>query len=151
MKKYIALIIVLLIGIAAGIVASLSVLFGNVSPPNTGVIRDISIIIQKNSWSFDPDVIRVSEGDMLRLRIINGDVNDHGIAIDSYGISERVPAHSTSTLPSFLAINPGSFLFYDPIPAPSGIARSGTYKGEERSYLDELGVLQVDPYAERRK
>lgn len=103
----------------------------------TGVTRNITITTHTDTWSFDPEEIEVNQGDRVHLTIINKDDYDHGFAIDSYGISQRMPARGTIEV-EFVATRAGVFPYYCSVSCGSGIV-----DGEERGHFDQIGRLLV--------
>lgn len=103
-----------------------------------GTVRDITVTVMKDRWEFKPDMIEVDEGDTVKLRFVNEDSYDHGVQIDAYGISQRLPARSTVDIPQFKATNAGAFPFVCSIPCGSGMV-----DGKERGHFDQTGVLKV--------
>ena len=126
MKKYFLLIGMLLILIFAGIAYSVALLFPNVNSRALGVRRDITIAFDKNTQSFTPRVLTVTEGDTVYLKLINDDTHEHGLAIDAYGITMRAPAQNTILLSPFTATKAGHFIFYCPVLDESSLSETGT-------------------------
>lgn len=93
---------------------------------------DMSIV--KNRWQWDPDRITVEEGTLVRLHITNDDDYDHGFAIAEFGLDQRLPARSTTTV-EFVASRPGDFTFYCSVYCGAG------HFGQQGS----LTVLTDDP------
>lgn len=106
-------------------------------PVVTGEILEITIVASKNHWEFNPDVIEVNRGDKVILTLINEDDYDHGIAIDAFGVAQRMPAGETITL-DFVVTQEGEFPFYCSVPCGEGII-----DGEKRTHFDMLGKIQV--------
>ncbi len=103
----------------------------------TGVERNITIIVHKNTWRFEPENVEVDQGDKIIFTVVNRDEYDHGFAIDAYGISQRMPALSTIQV-DFVATRPGDFPYYCSVSCGSGIV-----DGEERGHFDQIGNLHV--------
>ena len=143
MNKYLILIIALIALIAAGVGYRVFLLPASSRPVNTGIVREVTIVIQKNSWSFDPEVIDAVRGDTLKLKFINEDDYDHGVGIDSYGVSQRIPARSTLDVPPFVVTKSGDFQFYCSVSCGEGIAEGGIHKGTKRSHFDQIGTICV--------
>jgi cytochrome c oxidase subunit 2 len=111
-----------------------------------GEVKNITITIPKNSWSFDPEEVRVNRGDTVKLTFINEDDYDHGVGIDAYGVSQRIPARSTLQVPEFLATKAGTFQFYCSVSCGDGVAESGPHAGEKRGHFDQIGrIVIIDP------
>jgi len=69
-------------------------------------------------WEFDPDPIKVNEGDKVILNIKSIDVA-HGIAIPDFGISARLnPGKETRV--EFIADKKGTFTFFCNVQCGSG-------------------------------
>jgi plastocyanin len=143
MNKYIILIIVLVLLIGAGIGYRTFLLPDSMKPVDTGVVREITIRIPKNTWSFDPEVIDANLGDTLKLTIVNEDEFDHGVGIDAYGVSQRVPANATLEIPPFVVSKAGDFKFYCSVSCGGGVAESGIYQGKERDHFEQTGTICV--------
>ena len=143
MNKYITLLIVLVLLIASGIVYRTFLLPDSQKPVNTGVVKEFTILIEKNSWSFSPETIDVDLGDTIKLKFINQDDYDHGLGIDAYGVSQRIPARATLDVPPFVASKAGDFQFYCSVSCSEGIAENGMHKGKKRSHFDQIGTICV--------
>ena len=70
--------------------------------------RDFSITARQ--WQFDPDTIRVKQGDIVSLEITSIDV-EHGFSIDEYDVSVKLQPGRTASV-SFRADKTGTFRFY---------------------------------------
>ena len=68
------------------------------APVTTGVVREITVRAAKDEWRFEPEVIMANRGDKIILTAVNEDDYDHGIAIDAFGITQRMPANGTVEL-----------------------------------------------------
>lgn len=143
MNKYLILLIVLIGLVGGGIVYRKYLLPESQKPVDTGVVREVTVRIMKNSWSFDPEVIDAVLGDTLKLRFINEDDYDHGLGIDAYGVSQRIPARTTVDIPPFVVSKAGDFQFYCSVSCGQGIAQSGLHKGTERGHFDQIGTICV--------
>lgn len=106
-------------------------------PVVTGVEKALSIVTHENTWSFDPEIIEIDQGDRIILTITNEDEYDHGFAIDAFGISQRMPAKGTIVV-DFVVTKAGEFPFYCSVSCGSGIVH-----GEERGHFDQIGRLHV--------
>ena len=141
MNKYIILGIVLVALIGAGI--AFRYFSGDERKPlDTGIVREITITTKKDQWKFEPDDITVNQGDKIVLTIINEDIYDHGIAIDAFGVSERIPALGTIKV-SFVATQPGEFPFYCSVPCGECEKKSCEINGARRGHIDQVGKLHV--------
>ncbi len=106
-------------------------------PVTTGKVREITITAKKNQWRFEPEIIDVERGDKIVMTVINEDEYDHGIGIDDFGISQRMPAKSTIKL-DFVATQEGDFPFYCSVPCGEGDTTEG-----HRTHFDMIGKLHV--------
>src|SRR3989344_2391826 len=95
MNKYLILIIVGVLVVVGGIVYRLFFLPESSVPVTTGKVREITIVAKKNEWRFVPEEVEVERGDRVVMTAINEDDYDHGIAIDAFGVSQRMPPNST--------------------------------------------------------
>ena len=143
MNKYLILMIVLIALVAGGVGYRAFLLPDSQKPIDTGVVKDFTVIIQKNSWSFSPEVIDVDLGDTVKLKFVNEDDYDHGVGIDAYGVSQRIPARATLDVPPFVASKAGDFQFYCSVSCSEGIAEGGIHKGKKRSHFDQIGTICV--------
>ncbi|MDO8520706.1 MAG: cupredoxin domain-containing protein [bacterium] len=112
-------------------------------PLAISVVRKATVRIRKNSWSFEPDTINVNLGDTLRLQFVNEDDYDHGLGIDAYGISQRIPARTTVNIPPFVVTRAGDFQFYCSVSCGEGVVENVQYKGMTRSHFDLTGTICV--------
>ena len=143
MNKYITLLIVLAALIVAGILYRMFLLPESRRPVDTGIVKEATIRIPKNSWTFEPETIDADLGDTLKLTFINEDDYDHGLGIDAYGVSQRIPARATVQIPRFVVTKAGDFQFYCSVSCTEGIAESGAHKGTKRSHFDQIGTICV--------
>jgi plastocyanin len=141
-NKYFIIGGIILLILIAGVVYRARFLPEELKPVATGKTREITVVASKNRWVFDPDVIEVNRGDKVILTLINEDDYDHGIAIDAFGIAQRMPAGETIIL-DFVVTQEGEFPFYCSIPCGEGIV-----EGEKRTHFDMLGKIQVRSIAE---
>ncbi len=137
MNKYFILVGVVALLIIGGLGYRLFLLPEESAPVSTGVVRDITIIAKQNQWRFEPEVIEVDRGDKIVFTAINEDAYDHGISIDAFGISQRMPANSTIKV-EFVATQPGEFPFYCSVPCGEGLV-----DGVKRTHFDMIGKLHV--------
>lgn len=143
MNKYLILIIVLIVLIVSGIGYRAFLLPQSSRPVYTGIVREVTVVIQKDSWSFAPETIDANLGDTLKIKFVNEDDYDHGVGIDAYGVSQRIPARATLDVPPFVVTKPGDFQFYCSVSCGEGIAHSGLHKGDKRTHFDQIGTLCV--------
>lgn len=137
MNKYIIIIIIGVVIIGGGVVYRTYYLPESSVPVVTGEVREITISAQKNQWRFVPENIEVNRGDKIILTIINEDDYDHGLAIDAFGISQRMPANSTIKT-EFIVTQEGDFPVYCSVPCGSG-----EVDGEKRGHFDMISNLHV--------
>lgn len=123
--------------IGAGVLYRVFLLPQKSVPVTTGKVREIAIIAKKNEWRFDPEAIEAERGDRIIATIINEDDYDHGIALDAFGVSQRMPARSTIKI-EFTVTQEGEFPFYCSVPCGEGIV-----DGKKRTHFDMIGKLHV--------
>ena len=70
-------------------------------------LREIDIMAEK--YYFEPNEIRVTYNDFVRLRVKSMDI-EHDIRIPAYFISEKIKAENHTTI-EFIANKPGEFVF----------------------------------------
>jgi plastocyanin len=143
MNKYFWLLIIGALLIGAGITYRVFFLSAEDAPLVTGEVREITITAVKDAWLFEPEEVEVNRGDKLILTIVNEDDYDHGIGIDAYGISQRMPAKSDPKTGGvikieFVATQAGEFPFYCSVPCGEGM-----YQGKKRGHFDMIGTIKV--------
>lgn len=137
MNKYLLIVIVLVVILSAGVVYRNFFLPKSSVPVDSGHVKEITIIAKKNEWRFIPEAVDIARGDTVIATVINEDDYDHGIAIDAFGVSQRMPAHSTITL-TFTATQAGDFPFYCSVPCGEGDVNGG-----HRTHFDMIGTIHV--------
>lgn len=137
MNKYFLVIGAVLLVVVGGAIYRAKFLPEELKPVVTGEVRTITIIAKENEWRFIPEVIEAERGDKIIATVINEDAYDHGIAIDAFGIAQRMPAHETVKI-EFVVTQEGEFPFYCSVPCGEGIVR-----GELRDHFDMIGKLHV--------
>lgn len=137
MNKYVILIVACSMLLGVGIAYRVFLLPQKSVPVVTGKVREITIIAKRDEWRFDPEVIEAERGDKIVATIINEDDYDHGIALDAFGVSQRMPAKSTITI-DFVVTQEGEFPFYCSVPCGEGIV-----DGKKRTHFDMIGKLHV--------
>lgn len=137
MNKYIWLLGAGILVIGAGIAYRVFLLPQSSVPVTTGKVREITIIAKRDEWRFAPEVIEAERGDKIIATIINEDDYDHGIALDAFGVSQRMPANST-IIAEFVVTQEGDFPFYCSVPCGEGYVN-----GEKRGHFDMVGTLRV--------
>ena len=103
----------------------------------TGKVREVTVIAVKDKWIFEPENIEAERGDKIVMTVVNEDTYDHGIAIDAFGVSQRMPASSTVKL-EFVVTQEGEFPFYCSVPCGEGIV-----DGKKRTHFDMIGKINV--------
>jgi plastocyanin len=114
MNKFVIIGIVLLVLIGGGVAYKSTNKESQQQTANAvaqGKVREITVTATKNRWEFKPDMIEVDQGDTVRLSFVNEDSYDHGVQIDAYGVSQRIPANSTAIIPEFVATKAGDYPF----------------------------------------
>jgi heme/copper-type cytochrome/quinol oxidase subunit 2 len=137
MNKYIILAIVVAVALIGGVLYQEYIVPESSKGLETGVVREINVISEKDTWRFEPSEIEVNQGDRVILIVKNEDTYDHGLAIDAFGVSQRMLANSTTRI-EFVATQPGEYPYYCSVPCGSGIV-----DGVERGHFDQTGVLKV--------
>jgi heme/copper-type cytochrome/quinol oxidase subunit 2 len=137
MNKYFIILGITILIIGGGIFYRAVLLSDADKPVETGVVRNFTIIADKDEWRWTPEEIIVDRGDRVKLEIINEDEYDHGIAIDAFGVSQRMPASSTIYV-EFVATQLGDFQYYCSVPCGEG-----DVDGKKRTHFDMIGVIKV--------
>ncbi len=137
MNKYFLVGIIVVLAIAAGIFYRTFLLAEKDKPITTGAIREITVAAKKDQWRFSPEAIEANQGDKIIMTLINEDAYDHGIGIDAFGISQRMPANSTIKV-EFVVTKAGEFPFFCSVPCGEGIV-----DGVKRTHFDMIGKLHV--------
>lgn len=137
MNKYFLVGIIVSLVIAGGIVYRTFFLAEEDKPVTTGVVREITVAAKKDQWRFVPEVIEADQGDKIVMTLINEDSYDHGIGIDAFGISQRIPANSTIQV-EFVVTKAGEFPFFCSVPCGEGLI-----DGVKRTHFDMIGKLHV--------
>src|SRR3989338_916989 len=123
MNKYAILIIIGVLILGFGVFYRTFLLSDEAKPVTTGKIREVTIIAKKDELRFVPEV--------------NEDDYDHGIAIDAFGQSQRMPARSTIKM-EFVVTQEGEFPFYCSVPCGEG-----EVDGKHRTHFDMIGKIEV--------
>lgn len=137
MNKYVLILIIIVVILGGGILYRTFLLPEKFVPVVTGEVREVTIVARKNQWKFDPEIIEVNRGDKIIFTVINEDDYDHGLAIDAFGISQRLPAEGTIKT-EFIVTQEGEFPVYCSVPCGDGIV-----DGKLRSHFDMIGKLHV--------
>ncbi len=151
MNKFTIIGIVLVAILAGGFIYKQSTDTDNCSADNG---KDVAFTVysKKLEWKFEPESISVKKCDRVSLTVINEDNFDHGVAIDAFGISQRLPANGTINI-DFVASKEGEFPFYCSVSCstsenPSfglkdGKVETGTYAGTVRGHFEQIGKFIV--------
>ena len=137
MNKYLILIAIGILIVGVGVVYRVFILPESSVPYTSGKVREVTIISQKDKWNFVPEVIEAERGDKIIATIINEDNYDHGISIDAFGVSQRMPANSTIKV-EFTVTQEGDFPFYCSVPCGEG-----EVDGHKRGHFDMVGKIHV--------
>ena len=137
MNKYFILIGTAIVIIAVGAFYRVFLIPQSSVPVTTGAVREITITAKKNEWRFDPDVIEAKRGDKIIATVVNEDAFDHGLAIDAFGVSQRMPARSTIKV-EFVVTQEGEFPFYCSVPCGEGEVDHA-----KRGHFDMVGKIHV--------
>jgi plastocyanin len=108
MNKY-AILGLLLVAIVGG-----GIVFSRISDTDNcteGMGKDVvlNVVSKKLEWRFEPESIEVEKCDRVKMTVTNEDDFDHGVAIDAFGISQRLPALGQITV-EFVASKTGEVL-----------------------------------------
>ena len=139
MNKYFILIGITVLIIGGGIFYRTVLLSESDKPVETGMVKNFTVIAEKDKWRFVPETIEVDRGDRIKLEVVNEDEYDHGLAIDAFGVSQRMPAKSTINV-EFVVTQVGDFPYYCSVPCGEG-----TVDGVKRTHFDMIGVIKVRP------
>ena len=131
--------LVVVVIIVGGIIYRVYLLPSSSIPVISGKVINLTLVAKKNQWEFVPNIVDVHRGDKIIMEVINEDDYDHGIAIDAFGISQRMPAQSTIKV-EFIATQEGDFPFYCSVPCGEGVV-----DGKKRTHFDMIGTLKVKP------
>lgn len=142
MNKYFLLVIVGAVVVASGIAYRIFLLPQSRVPVTTGIVKEITVVAKKNTWSFVPETIEVDRGDRVVLTVVNEDDYDHGIAIDAFGISQRMPAKQTIKV-EFIATQAGDFPFYCSVPCGECEENACEVNGKRPGHFDMVGKIKV--------
>ncbi len=137
MNKYFILIGIGALIIIGGIIYRIFLLPEESVPVTTGKVREITIVAAKDQWRFVPEVIEADRGDKIIATIVNEDDYDHGISIDAFGVSQRMPANSIIKV-EFVVTQEGDFPFYCSVPCGEG-----EVDGVKRTHFDMVGKIHV--------
>jgi len=152
MNKYVTIGIVVALILVGGVVYKSTTDTDNCTAENGNDIA-LTVVSKKLEWKFEPESITVKKCDRVNLTVINEDNFDHGVAIDAFGISQRLPANGTINV-NFVASKEGEFPFYCSVSCSDsenksfgladGKVQSGTYSGIFRGHFQHIGKFIVD-------
>ena len=108
-------------------------------PVQTGKTINVAVVAERDEWRFTPEEIVAERGDKIIMKVVNEDDYDHGIAIDAFGVSQRMPANSTITV-EFVVTQEGDFPYYCSVPCGEG-----EVDGVKRTHFDMIGKIKVRP------
>jgi plastocyanin len=137
-NKYFAVIAAGLLIVGGGVIYRSYFIAEADKPVVTGIVREMKIVADKDEWRFTPEELIVDRGDKVVLTVVNEDEYDHGIAIDAFGISQRMPALETIKV-EFVATQAGEFPYYCSVPCGEGDLPDGTH----RTHFDMVGRIKV--------
>ena len=137
MNKYVVIIILIVLIIGGGVVYQKFFVSEEAKGLVTGVVREVTIVAKKDDWRFLPEDIEINRGDRVKVTAVNEDSYDHGLAIDAFGISQRMPANSTINF-EFVATQAGDFQYYCSVPCGEGDTPDG-----HRTHFDMIGTIKV--------
>ena len=137
MNKYIIIAIVLGILIVSGVLYNKFGLKESDRPVTTGQVREVTITAKKDEWRWEPENFEAVQGDKIILTVINEDNYDHGIAIEAFGVSQRIPANG-KIVAEFVVTQPGEFPYYCSVPCGEG-----EIAGKKRGHFDQVGTIHV--------
>lgn len=151
MNKYLIIGIVLVVIVAGGAIFS-ATSNSFKCEPGMGEDKEYTVISKKLEWTFEPEEITVEQCDRVKLTVINEDNFDHGVAIDAFGISQRLPANGTIDI-NFVATKSGTFPFYCSVSCsssdagtfnlPNGEVQTGRHSGTVRGHFDHIGQFVI--------
>ena len=107
-----------------------------VSSTVTGDENTKSFDVTAFQWGFEPQFIKVDQGDRVILKITSIDVT-HGFALDEFGINEPLNVGKIATI-DFVADKVGTFGFYCSIMCGAG-------HNEQRGFLIVNDPSQLEP------
>lgn len=118
MNKFVIIAIFAAVLITGGVIYNVYFRAPEIAPIQpTGNVVEITVSALNNVWS--PVVIKVKAGDTVRIKLVNEDPYDHGLAIEAFGINKRMFAKQTDTI-EFVASKRGDFVFYCSVPCGEG-------------------------------
>ncbi len=137
MNKYFIIIIIAVLLIGGGVAYKKYGVQESDRPQTTGAVKEITITAKKNEWRWEPEEFEAVQGDKIILTVINEDDYDHGIAIEAFGVSQRIPANG-KIVTEFVVTQPGEFPYYCSVPCGEG-----EVDGKIRGHFDQIGTIRV--------
>ena len=137
MNKYLIMLVAAVVLVGGGIAYKTFLLSDEDKPVSTGVVKEVTVRAIRDAWKFEPEDIEINRGDKIVMHLVNEDDYDHGVGIDAYGVSQRMPANETITI-EFVATQAGEFPFYCSVPCGEG-----EYGGSHRTHFDMVGKIKV--------
>jgi len=137
MNKYFIIIIIAILLMGGGVTYKKFGVKESDRPQTTGNVREVTIRALKNNWTWEPESFEAVQGDKIILTVINEDDYDHGIAIDAFGVSQRIPANGR-IVTEFVVTQPGEFPYYCSVPCGEG-----EVDGKKRGHFDQVGTIRV--------
>ena len=142
MNKYLILIILGVLIVGGGIAYRVFFLAEEKVPVVSGKVKEITVHAKKDEWRFAPEDIEVERGDKIIMTVVNEDDYDHGIAIDAFGVSQRMPALATIKI-EFVATQAGDFPFYCSVPCGQCEEKACEVNGKRPGHFDMVGTIKV--------
>jgi heme/copper-type cytochrome/quinol oxidase subunit 2 len=151
MNKYIIIGIVLLVIVVGGVSYSF---IRDTDNCTADMGKDVAMTVtsKKLEWRFEPETISVAKCDRVKMKVVNEDDFDHGVAIDAFGISQRLPALGEINI-EFVASKTGEFPFYCSVSCsdssngsfnlPGGTVATGPFAGVVRGHFDHIGKFII--------
>jgi len=144
-NKYIIIVIILILLIAGGVAYKMFGVKESDRPQTTGKIKEVTITAKKDQWRWDPESFQAVQGDKIVMTVINEDDFDHGMAIEAFGVSQRIPANGKVII-EFVVTQPGDFPYYCSVPCGDGIV-----DGKKRGHFDQVGTIHVKSLIDQTK
>ena len=137
MNKYFIIAGIVVLIIVGGVIYRVFLISDESRPVVTGVVREVTVTTGVDQWKFFPEFLEVDQGDKIIMTLINEDSYDHGIGIDAFGVSQRMPANSTIKV-EFVVTRAGNFPFFCSVPCGEG-----NVGGEKRTQFDMISNIHV--------
>jgi len=137
MNKYFIILIIAVLLIGGGVFYKIFGVKESDRPQTTGKVKEVTITAKKNQWRWEPESFEAVQGDKIILTVINEDDYDHGVAIEAFGVSQRIPANGR-IVTEFVVTQPGEFPYYCSVPCGEGIV-----SGKKRGHFDQVGTIRV--------